>query len=155
MPVPRKAKNFAFLIPRRSHRVVPTAPRRGRRVGSGDGGADPAGAVRLPEQALLPADGRRQPLPARRQAPRGPRILQPNSRYRPSLIHCASHQFVICIIWCLFRWSDWTISWRFLQRLRMFSIWGSSSTSSSLITLLRWTEYASWCCAESRVSSLS
>jgi hypothetical protein len=63
-----KAKTFASLIPRRSHRVVPTAPRRGRRVGSGDGGADPAGAVRLPEQALLPADGRWQPLAPRATA---------------------------------------------------------------------------------------
>jgi hypothetical protein len=34
----------------------------------------------VPEPALLPRDGRRQPLPARRQAPRGPRLLQPAAR---------------------------------------------------------------------------
>jgi hypothetical protein len=56
--------------------------RRGTR-GEKNGGPDQARAVRLPEPALLPGHGRRQPLPARRQAPRGPRLLQPPPRSDP------------------------------------------------------------------------
>ena len=70
------------------HRINSSEKAKGR-GGSGDGRADPAGPVWMPEQALLPADGRRQPLPARRQAPRGARILQPAPRYRPILIRCS------------------------------------------------------------------
>jgi hypothetical protein len=43
------------------------------------------GVVWLPEPAVLPGDGCRQPLTARRQAPRGPRLLQPAPRSVPFL----------------------------------------------------------------------
>jgi hypothetical protein len=91
--------------------------RRGRRAeeikNASHGGPDPVGAVRLPEPAVLPGDDCRQPLPARRQAPRGPRLLQPAPRSFPFLsnsrpvdllatgvracfVHAGSRRFCCC-----------------------------------------------------------